>query len=365
MYFEELELENFRNYRYQKINFHKKINLITGQNAQGKTNLIEALYMMSLGKSFRTSRDNELIRFESNNARIKTISSKDNEQLKIDIILIKNKKSIRIDDIPLKKISDLLENILIVVFSPEDLRIVKDDPNKRRLFIDRELCQLKPVYYDNLVSYKKILDQRNAFLKNRELDIDMLDVWDAELANKGSWIMKRRAYFIEKLACISADIHSKISDGKEKLQLTYESNIEKTEKIEDQYEIFTRTLNKCRSKDIERMTSTRGIQRDDIKIEIDGIDVRKYGSQGQQRSAALSLKLAEINLIVEETGESPILLLDDVLSELDEIRRKKLITSFGDIQIFITTTDINEEILSQLPEHAIFEVNAGVVDRKY
>ena len=365
MYFEELELKNFRNYKYQKVKFHNKINLITGNNAQGKTNLIESLYMMSFGKSFRTSRDNELMGFGGDITGIKSVSIKDGHDLTVEINLIKNKKSIKLDGVYLKKISDLLENILTVIFSPDDLKIVKEDPGKRRAFMDRELCQLKPVYYDNLVKYKKVLDQRNAFLKSREIDTDMLGIWDAELAAYGSVIMKHRAEFITKLDKISRKIHEKISDGKENLKLSYESNIRLAEKNEDQCKIFLDTLLDCRSRDIERMASNRGINRDDIKIIIDDIDVRKYGSQGQQRSAALSLKLAEIDLIIEETGEHPVLLLDDVLSELDAVRREKLITSFGDIQIFITTTDIDDETLSKLPDHAVYEIDNGVILRKY
>lgn len=365
MYFEELELRNFRNYKHQKVKFHNKINLIIGNNAQGKTNLIESLYMMSFGKSFRTSRDNELIGFGKDISGIKSVSVKDGLDLTVEISLIKNKKSIKLDGIHLKKLSDLLENILTVIFSPDDLKIVKEDPGKRRAFMDRELCQLRPVYYDNLVKYKKILDQRNAFLKGREIDVEMLDIWDSELARHGAFIMEHRAEFIKKLDNISRSIHKKISDGKEQLKLSYESNIRLAGKNENQNKIFIDKLLEYRSRDIDRMTSNSGIHRDDIKIIIDDVDVRKYGSQGQQRSAALSLKLAEIDLIIEETGERPVLLLDDVLSELDASRREKLITSFGDIQIFITATDIDDETISKLPDHAVYQIDNGVILRKY
>ena len=356
MYFKELELKDFRNYENQRVEFHHRVNIIIGENAQGKTNLIEALYMMSLGKSFRTPRDNEMIRFGSELARIKTISQKEDRDLTVEIGLIKNKKSLKIDGVKKNRTSELLENIYIVVFSPDDLKIVKDEPEKRRKFINRELCQLKPVYYDSLARYKKTLNQRNFLLKEENPDFSMLDIWDAELAEYGSRLITERSIFAKKLDIISHDIHTDLTDGSESLAVEYESDIPVAADRKSQKEKFYEILIACRSRDIARRTTCRGPHHDDLKIEIDGIDVRKYGSQGQQRSAALSLKLAEIKLIEEETGEKPILLLDDVLSELDKLRQKQLITSFGDIQIFITTTEITDELNKELPEHAVFMV---------
>lgn len=364
MYFKEIELTNFRNYENQKIDFHDKVNIITGKNAQGKTNLLEALYIMSLGKSFRTAKDNEMIRFGSDLARVRTVSEKDGEELSIEIGLIKNKKSLKIDGVKKNRISELLENVYLVIFSPDDLKIVKDEPEKRRKFIDRELCQLKPVYYNSLSRYKKALIQRNFLLKEDRIDLSVLDIWDEELALYGAKILTYRRDFIKKLRVISKKIHSDLTEGKEELELFYESDIQLAENSTEQKQIFCDTLTENRNKDLMKRTTGRGPHRDDMRIEIDGIDVRSFGSQGQQRTSALSLKLAELMLIEEETGEKPILLLDDVLSELDRARQRQLITSFGDIQIFITATELSEEITSQLSDYAVFTVNRGVISRE-
>ena len=279
---------------------------------------------MSLGKSFRTAKDSEMIGFGCNMARVKTVSCRSDRDVTVEIGLVKNKKSLKIDGVRMKKTSDLLENVYIVVFSPDDLKIVKEEPEKRRRFIDRELCQLKPVYFDSISKYRKILAQRNFLLKEEKPDMSMLDIWDEELSGYGARIIKERAAFIDKLREISSGIHSDLTENRENLEIEYESDIDVRDNIKDQKDIFYETL--C-----------SGPHRDDIRIMVNGVDVRSFGSQGQQRSAALSLKLAEIKLIFEETGEKPVLLLDDVLSELDRVRQRQLITSFGDIQIFITS----------------------------
>ena len=401
MYFKEIDLTNFRNYENQRIDFHHKVNIIIGENAQGKTNLLEALYIMSLGKSFRTSKDNEMIRFGSDLARVKTLSEKDGEDLSIEIGLIKNKKSLKIDGIKKSRLSELLENVYVVIFSPDDLRIVKEEPEKRRKFIDRELCQLKPVYYDSLSKYKKALSQRNFLLKEERVDLSVLDIWDIELAKYGAKIIAYRGDFIEKLREISRKIHRDLTEGRERLDLHYESDIplekngttdipKKDFGIRESFsensvpkkqksalpaegsskditavrDNFYHILKESRKNDLKRRTTLRGPHRDDLRIEIDNIDVRNFGSQGQQRTSALSLKLVELMLIEEETGEKPILLLDDVLSELDKTRQRQLITSFGDVQIFITATELSDEITSQLEDYAIFTVKKGAVSRE-
>lgn len=364
MYFKEIELHNFRNYEDQKIKFNDKVNIIIGNNAQGKTNLIEGLYIMSLGKSFRTSKDNEMIRFGTELARVKTVSCRKDRDVTVEIGFIKNRKSLKIDGIKMKKASDLLENVYTVVFSPDDLKIVKEEPEKRRRFIDRELCQLKPVYFDSISKYKKVLAQRNFLLKEDHPDMSMLDIWDEELCEYGARIMHERALFIKKLQDISRDIHNDLTDGKEKLDVEYESNVILSSDLKEQKESFKNVLAESREKDILRRNTGKGPHRDDIRIMIDGVDVRSFGSQGQQRSAALSLKLAEIKLIYDETGEKPVLLLDDVLSELDKVRQKQLINSFGDIQIFITTTEITDDLRESIPDHVIFEVKKGIVKLK-
>ena len=251
----------------------------------------------------------------------------------------------------------------MVVFSPEDLKIVKDEPDKRRRFIDRELCQLKPVYYRNLGRYKKILQQRNCLLKQQETREDMIAVWDESLAEYGARIIQERKCFIEKLNQISREISSSITNGKEMLELSYEAGAEYKEGYEAQKEYLKKILCKNLKNDMLRRSTSAGPHKDDLKICLEGIDIRHFGSQGQQRTAALSLKLAEIRLIREETGESPILLLDDVLSELDSERQNFLINSLDEVQLFITTTELGEEVRKQLPEGYTFFVEKGRVQR--
>ena len=365
MYFKEIKLENFRNYKKEKIQFHPKINIITGKNAQGKTNLLESLYIMSLGKSFRTNKDTEMIGFSEEYSIARCSYIKENREESIEIIITKEGKAIKIDGEKAQKSSDLLERAYIVIFSPEDLKIVKDEPEKRRKFIDRELCQLKPVYYNNLVRYKKTLLQRNALLKKGIEDKELLEVWDKELAEYGSKLIKERKNFIEKINRLSKELHSGITDGKEELQLYYESGLPLSDNIEEIKLAFTDILKKEIKKDIFKGSTGIGPHKDDIKICINNVDARHYGSQGQQRTAALSLKLAELQLIKEEKGEDAVLLLDDVLSELDEERQHFLIKSLSDVQLFITATELGEYLSNNISEGYIFVVNSGRVEKRF
>ncbi len=364
MYFKNLKLQDFRNYDQEKVEFHPKVNIITGNNAQGKTNILEALYMMSLSKSFRTNKDSEMIGFGKNLARIKSSSFKDDRQIDIEIILEEGQKTIKIDGLKANKISEILENVYIVIFSPEDIGIIKGEPEKRRKFINRELCQLKPVYYSNLGRYKKIVQQRNHLLKQDNINPDVLSVWNQEFADMGARIIREREIFIKKLDKISREIHKKITDGKENLTIIYDSDVTCKESLRDQIEEFQRKLQKNAQNDLFRKTSTVGPHKDDLKIMIDEMDIRNFGSQGQQRTAALSLKLAEIEIIREETGEIPILLLDDVLSELDFSRQKFLISSLREAQLFITTTEISDYVRDTLTDNFIFTVQGGKIRRE-
>lgn len=363
MYIKNAELKNFRNYEDLKLRFHQKVNIITGENAQGKTNLLEAIYISSLSRSFRTNRDSEMIRFGSGFCRVKIIAEKDSEELPVEIIIKKEGKKIKVGDVKIRKISELLKNILTVIFSPEDLKIVKEEPEKRRRFMDRELCQLKPAYLNRLTDYKKTLKQRNAYLKESETDSRVLEIWNEQLAETGAFIMQERAAFIEKIQKISAVIHSKITNGKEEFKISYEPNIDRVS-VDMQSEVFLRTLIVSRERDRKKRTTTRGPHRDDFKIEVNGVDMRHFGSQGQQRTAALSLKLAELRLIKEETGEDAILLLDDVMSELDMKRQSFLIEILSDVQLFITTAEISPGLLTSLPSGSIYHVENGTVEEK-
>ena len=348
----QLRLKDFRNYKNLDISFHPKVNIFMGNNAQGKTNLLEAIYITSLGKSFRTGKDWEMIRFEMPFFRVEVDASKDGEVLLIDMAVSQEKKGIKIDGLKATKTSDLLENIYTVIFSPEDLKIVKDEPEKRRRFIDREITQLRPSYYQNLTCYKKALVQRNALLKDCNLNEENLNVWDESLAYYGHRIMEQREIFISKLDTISRQLHNDITEGKETLEVIYEKDC-----CEDLLEKLTRTHRRDRM----RGTTGAGPHRDDLKILVNGVDIRPYGSQGQQRTAALSLKLSELQLIKEETGEEGILLLDDVLSELDAQRQQFLIKSLGSVQLFITATELSKEVRKSLAGGNLYRVTEGCV----
>lgn len=357
MYIKNIELKNFRNYEYLFLSFDEKINFIIGNNAQGKTNLIESIFISSMGKSFRTSKDNEMISFDKDFCKIKTVAQKEFSDTEVEIILKKDSgKFIKVDGINAARTSDLLDNIYIVIFSPEDLKIVKDEPEKRRKFIDRELSIIKPLYYDALSNYKKVLIQRNIYLKQKNIDFSVLDIWNIQLAGFGSKIIKMRQDFIDKIDLISNKIHSSITNGKENLVLKYEPNIENEDNLEEK---ILEALKKSEENDLRLRTTTVGPHRDDIQFFIEGINVRSFGSQGQQRTAALSLKLAELELIREETGENAILLLDDVMSELDSVRQEFLIKSLSDIQLFITSTEITDNLKGTVEKGKIFVVESG------
>lgn len=359
MYIREVELKNFRNYEHLNLKFNENVNFIIGNNAQGKTNLLESIFICSMGKSFRTSKDAEMIRFEKDFSKIKVTAQKQLFPVDVEITLRKDQgKSIKVNGMSISRTSDLLENLYIVIFSPEDLKIVKDEPEKRRKFIDRELCMLKPSYLDSLTNYKKVIIQRNNYLKERNIDSSVLDIWDIQLAKYGSKIISMRNDFIEKINEISARIHGNITDGKENLKIEYDPNIKIVNNLEN--ELYN-SIKKSQPSDMRLKTTTRGPHRDDISFYIDDINVRSFGSQGQQRTAALSLKLAELDLIKAETGEDAILLLDDVMSELDAGRQEYLIKTLSDIQLFITTTEINDSLEKAASKGKIFTVENGKI----
>ncbi len=362
MRFKSLELNNFRNYAELSLEFDPGLNLITGMNGRGKTNIIEGLYVMGMGRSFRTSKDREMIMFGCDEARASSVVvSDDGRETEISINYSGEGKLIKVDGIKLNRTIDLLENVYIVVFSPDDLRIIKDGPENRRRFLDRELCQLKPVYYSDLGNYKNVLRQRNAVIRQGGGDEHLLEVFDESLARYGVRIADERKQFIERIKGICASIHSDISSSSEELNIFYETDSVFEGSFEEKTEQFRRQLEAGREKDLFRGFTGFGPHKDDIGIEINGTDARLYGSQGQQRTAALSLKLAEIELIRSETGCRAVLLLDDVLSELDENRQRYLIESMKDVQTFVTATEIDERLKSLLPPGKSFVCEGGKV----
>ena len=358
MIIKSIELENFRNYDSLNINFDEHTTFLFGDNAQGKTNILEAAYISGTTKSHKGSRDKEIIKFDKNESHIKTIILKNEREYQIDIHLKKNKsKGIAINRVPIKKATDLFGLINIIFFSPEDLNIIKNGPSERRKFMDAELCQIDKIYLSDLSNYNKALNQRNALLKEiiykPELK-DTLPIWDEQLINYGKKIITRRQEFINDINIIVKDIHSKITGGKEIIDVSYDPNIEDI--------FFLDELVKNKEKDMRFCQTSVGPHRDDIKITVDGIDIRKFGSQGQQRTCALSLKLSEIKLVENTINDKPILLLDDVLSELDKNRQSYLLDNLIDTQTIITCTGIDEFISNRFKLNTVYNVKNGSID---
>ena len=357
MIVESLSLQNYRNYENLSLNFSDGTNIFYGNNAQGKTNILEAVYMSGTTKSHRTNKDLELIRFSEEESHISTMIKKNGISHKIDIHLKNNKsKGVAIDGIPIKKASELFGMTNFVFFSPEDLNIIKNGPAEKRRFIDIELCQLNKIYLSDLANYNKIVVQRNKLLKDlyfRGDFKDTLDIWDMQLCEYGQKIIEMRESFIERLNEIIYGIHHSLSGGKENLKIVYLKNSEK--------ENFMEQLKINRERDIKLKTTSVGPHRDDLGFFFDDMDVRKFGSQGQQRCAALSLKLSEIELVKSVTKDTPILLLDDVLSELDKNRQNYLLNHIHDIQAMITCTGLDEFVNCRFSIDKIFKVIDGIV----
>ena len=352
-----IELKNFRNYENLEISFDEGTNILFGDNAQGKTNILEVAYMSGTTKSHKGSRDREMIRFGEEEAHLKTVVVRGGREYQIDMHLKKNRaKGIAIDKIPIKKASELFGILNIVFFSPEDLNIIKNGPAERRRFLDSELCQLDRIYLADLTNYNKILAQRNKLLKDmiyRPSLSDTLPVWDMQLIETGKKIIRRRKQFVDELREIVSDIHYRISGGKEELFLKYEPNIDDI--------FFEDELSRAKEKDKKLCQTSVGPHRDDLLFSIGDVDIRKYGSQGQQRTSALSLKLSEIELVRKSISDTPVLLLDDVLSELDSSRQNYLLNNISDTQTIITCTGLDEFVRNRFTVNRVFEVIAGHV----
>lgn len=358
MMIKSLQLHDFRNYDTLELDFIEGTNILYGDNAQGKTNILESIYVGATSKSHKGSKDKDMIKFQKDESHIQINLQKKERDYIIDMHLKKNKsKGIAINKIPIKKASDLFGILNVVFFSPEDLNIIKNGPSERRRFLDIELCQLDKFYLSDLVQYNKILNQRNKLLKDIFFKPELektLEVWSLQLIQYGKKIIKRRAEFIEELNGIIFTIHKKLSGSKEELTIKYEPNVVES--------LFEQELNKSISKDKKLLSTTVGPHRDDFGIYINHIDIRKFGSQGQQRSAALSLKLSEIELVKSVIKDTPILLLDDVLSELDSQRQHQLLDSIHDIQTIITCTGLDEFIRNRFELNKVYQVIDGKIE---
>ena len=338
MRIKNLVLKNFRNYEAEEFSFAEGINVLYGKNAQGKTNCAEAVFYLCTGASPRTGRDKQLIRAGEECARIAASAQTRYGNVSIEADLFENRRELRVNGAKITKNADLLGNVNGVFFSPGELRMVQDGPEERRRFLNVSVSQLSRSYYTALVRYNKILEQRNALLKNRDLSLvfETLPVWDVQLCRYASEIIYRRAEFIQKLAPLAAEKHAFLSDGAEQLCVSSEKKYP-----QDKGEIaqtLLREFSDNYEKDVRLGYTSAGPHRDDIKLTIGGAEVRVYGSQGQARTAALALKLAEVDIFREEVGEPPVLILDDVMSELDLSRRRKLLSQIEGVQTILTCT---------------------------
>lgn len=339
----QLELVNFRNHRHTTVQLSPGVNLLVGANAQGKTNLLEAIYLACVGRGWRTGRDHEMVQFGQDSALVKVTAQKRFGTVDIAIKLgLGLKKAIAINQVPISKVAELMGQINCVFFSPDELKLIKEAPADRRKFLNIDISQIDKAYFYALTRYNKILAQRNAYLKDRP-DPRELDIWDAQLIQVGNILIAKRRAFIAQLTPYLIQKHYELTGHQETISLAYETA-----------QNFAKDLAAARERDLRLHTTTVGPHRDDLAITINGQDVRVYASQGQQRTVALSIKLAELALFTDLTGEAPILLLDDVFSELDQQRQARLLKAIAQTQTVITATEAP-------PIGTIFHVQNGQV----
>lgn len=359
MIIKKLQLSNFRNYEGLTMEFSEGVNLLYGDNAKGKTNILEAVFMIATTKSIRGSKDRDMIRFGQEEAHICAFVEKGGIPHKMDIHLRKNKKKgLAVDGIPVKRSAEFLGLLHGIAFSPDDLSMMKEGPELRRRFMDLELCQSDPLYVSSLAGYNRVLSERNDLLKQIAVKPslqDTLPVWDSQLIEFGTYLIRARRKFLEKLAPIVEEKHRMLSGDKESLKIAYEPDC--TE------EYFGIKLAEAADRDLALRFTSVGPHRDDMSLFINGNNVRLYGSQGQQRTAALSLKFAEIELVKNVIHESPILLLDDVLSELDRSRQLQLLSEMQDVQTIVTCTGMEEFVACRPEGNTIFAVDGNGVTR--
>lgn len=369
MYLKELTLNNYRNYQSISLKFDSSRIMFVGKNAQGKTNILESIFLTCTGRSHRTPRDNELIRWGQDSCYIRVLVERRVGYNSIEVFLsLKDKKKIKINGVAIQKLGQLMGHFNAIMFSPEDLKLVKEAPSERRRYMDMEISQMKPQYFYNLQQYNRILAHRNNLLKEIGKNPGakkMLPIFDEQLSEVGAFIIKHRYEFIDSLSKIAREIHWRISSRSERLDIKYRPSIRASSlDIEDIREKFFTALEKNKPEDVQRGSTGVGCHRDDIGFEINGVDVRIFGSQGQQRTVALSLKLSDVELMYRETGEYPVLLLDDVMSELDGERLKRLFEELGNVQVFVTATDLNSIPPLELEKFHIYEIEGGKVIKR-
>ncbi|MBD2848027.1 DNA replication/repair protein RecF [Paenibacillus sp. IB182496] len=369
MFLNRIAMQHYRNYEKLDIQTDSGVNLFIGPNAQGKTNLLEAIFCLALSRSHRTGKDRELIGWNADAAHVQGEVSKKYGDVKLALSFSAQGKKAKINGLEQRRLSDFVGTLNVVMFAPEDLEIVKGTPGNRRRFLDMEIGQVQPGYLHLLQQYGKVLQQRNNFLKSPQASATqqtMLEVWNAQLAEHGVKIMKKRQGFIYTLQRWAEQVHSGITAGKEELRIHYRPSLDAAADQDESvlFDQFMIKLTQVKDQEMRRGITLVGPHRDDLAFEINGKEAQIYGSQGQQRTTALSLKLAEIELIREEIGEYPLLLLDDVLSELDRQRQTQLIETFqGKVQTFITTTGLESVDLAKLKDAKVYQVQEGQVMR--
>lgn len=343
MFIKKLVLKNYRSYQNKTFDFDKNLNILVGKNAQGKTNVIEAIFYAIIGKSFKTSKEKEVVNWNSEKAYIKAEFEKKYRDVDIELFFdINHKKAVKIDGLPIKKIGELMGCANAVFFSPDELKLVKESPEERRRFMNIDISQTNKRYFYLIGRYEKVLANRNKLLKSsKDMEVikETIDIWDRALSDLSEKIAIERKKFIEELAPYAKLAHQYISSGKEDIEIKYCSSFD-----DDYANKMMKALQKNLEKDFKLGYTTVGVHRDDLDIYLNGVEVKNFGSQGQQRTVALSMKLAELEIIKNRVGEYPILLLDDVFSELDKDRRKKLLNFTSKSQTIITCTEIDDNI---------------------
>lgn len=352
-----VQLNNYRSYEVCEMEPCEGVNVLLGNNGQGKTNVLEALYLTCTGRSHRTRQDRELIRWGADFATVNVQAMRRDGSHEVEFILPQaGKRKIKVSGQEISRSGELMGHVTGVLFSPEDLRTVKDGPAERRRFVDMALSQLLPAYYYALQRYARALKQRNEVLKAALSSPSLMatiDSWDEQLAIAGAELMRHRRAYIERLSAVAAETHLHIADGREKLEIKYLPSITRGDSTEDALE----ALFAARENDARRLTTSVGAHRDDVQILVEGRDVRAFGSQGQQRTAALSMRLSELTVMHDELGEWPMLMLDDVMSELDPGRRRQLLERLDRVQTFVTCTDLSD--LGGARHSAVYHVENG------
>jgi len=371
MHIERLALTNYRNYEKLDLSFSPKINVLIGENAQGKTNIMEAIYVLSMAKSHRTSNDRELIRWDQEYGKIEGDVQRKYGGLPLELVISKKGKRARVNHLEQNRLSNYIGQLNVVMFAPEDLNLVKGSPSVRRRFLDMEIGQISPVYLHDLLTFQKVLKQRNAILKENRGKLNykdvMFDIYTEQYIQVAVQIIRKRFYFMELLQKWAEPIHKGISRGMESLKVTYGTlkGLDSGQTKEEMESVLEKRLLEVRTRELERGLTLIGPHRDDLHFHVNGYDIQTFGSQGQQRTTALSLKLAEIELVKQEVGEPPVLLLDDVLSELDDYRQSHLLNTIqGEVQTFVTTTNIAGIDHETIRQADIFEVTAGKVNKE-